>query len=210
MTTTLRIRPPSLDDVVRELAAGQRRRAAQSARAVAQYADADALRTLAAILADAVEQAGDIRPNRRPTKTEAAQYAVERGELLRLLEPDLKRVGAIRDLREMLIARDLADKKRVGPKTLAQMMMLSGHGFDDEPDLPYPALDDWREARLSDPAAAEAAREFLRAYAVAVLKRRRLNRVPRAGGPSEFRRRIAEAHGVALSLLKGVTVKTSE
>jgi hypothetical protein len=206
--TSLRINPTTVAMVEERLKRGQRRMAAWLARrAAVSCAPAD-LQGLIFLLAGALEQIGDQRPKRRPTKSELAEAAWLEGE------PKSPKLAALdlakRALLELLIARDLADKKSIGPSTIARAMLFEGIAFEGEPAATLPDLLEWRAGKLLDPTAMREVRDYLRPLAEARLKDARLDQVPRRGFREIYRARIAKKYRVEEVALRGVVVQAKE
>lgn len=186
--------------------------AAKAAREQLATASADDLRELVAILAERVEALGDARPRRRPRHDEHGPSST------RAFAKRMGFAGAARDLRVLLICRDLVDKPRsVGPVTLSRLLFLLRHGLEDDPEgLVLPDLIQHRAARLAaDPDLTAQLLEALHPLAVAELRDFRASPadVARRGFRAVYRRRVAarwKKAGIAEGDLEKITEKTSE
>lgn len=208
---TLRIEPATLARANAELRAGHRRRAARSARAIATRGTEEQVRELVHLLATYIDELGDVHPNRRPTKEEEAEQAALDGRLAQHFADEMRRASAARELRVLLIARDVVDGRKIGPNTLADLLHFLGYGIEGEPEgLTIDELHGQRATLFADPAAAAELLGYLKPLCEAQLRAWRLHNKRRQGGPSLFRAVVAEKYGVEERTLKEVTVKTSE
>lgn len=210
---TLRIAIATPANVDQDLRIGRPHRAAKVAEEIAEHGSESDVREVARMLARYLQSlAPPARPRRgRPTKDEEWEQAREEGRPSKALITMWKLGMAQRDLRVLLIARDIAAGREIGPKTISRMIFMLGYRVAGEPkELHIDKLLEQRAQRFADAAAAAEALAFLKPICEAELRAWKLHNKARQGGVSRLHEAVAARHGVKLYALKDVTEKTSE
>lgn len=199
---TLVLPAPSSAQVEAHLKAGRRSEAASIARRLASDGSEKDVRELALVFARHLKSLGDVRPARRPRNDELLD-----------LSRELTLAAASRELRFLLIARDIVDGQPIGPRTLARMLAFTGQSIEGEPAATIEEVMDFRAARLAeDQDGAKQVRDDLHALCAQELRLWGLNpeRVARQGFRATYRRKVASKFSLQDRVLKEVTEKTSE